>query len=121
MTEVFKQSKGKRQLSTIPVVALVETAKAFEFGLTKYSYKLSWRDGDLSHVELLDAVRRHILKYLSGEECAADSKVSHLAHASAGLAMLMDLKALGLGRDDRPAACPLDMYGSNPWDEGEHE
>ena len=50
---------------------------------------------------LADAVMRHILDWVEGEEDAPDSGVHHLAHARAGLGILLDLIGRGILTDDR--------------------
>ena len=51
-----------------------------------------------------DAAMRHLSKWFEGEEEDKDSGLSHLAHALACLAILVDAKAAGKLNDDRMIA-----------------
>jgi hypothetical protein len=106
MPEKYKNSKGKLRLDTVPDTALIHIARAFAAGLDKYPTPLSWRVG-LPASELRSAVLRHITLWWNGEENAQDTNVHHLAHAAAGLMMLLDLVAMSKLQDDRPAPISL--------------
>lgn len=90
----------KVQLTLIPPTALRQEARAMENGL-KYGRCSYLKPGIITANKMTDAILRHILDWLEGEEDAPDSGVHHLAHARAGLGILLDLLDKGLLTDDR--------------------
>lgn len=91
---------AKPQITLIPPIALLMEARAMENGL-KYG-RCSYRQpGIISANGMCDAMMRHILDWLQGEECAPDSGVHHLAHVRAGAGILLDVQNDGLLNDDR--------------------
>ena len=48
------------------------------------------------------ALERHVDAFWDGEDLAEDSKVHHLAHAMACIALMLDSISLGIINDDRP-------------------
>lgn len=50
-----------------------------------------------------DACRRHMIKWMEGEDTDADSGLPHLGHALACIAILIDAQAAGKMNDDRMA------------------
>jgi hypothetical protein len=56
----------------------------------------------MSYVAQLDAAMRHLLLALDGVERDHESAESHVAHALARLAILLDAQAFGTLVDDRP-------------------
>ncbi len=94
-----KADNGKPKISLIPSVAIKETAKAFTFGADKYGQH-NYRKG-IAYTRLIDAAMRHILAFADGENNDPESGNSHLGHASANLAMLMDMFERRKDLDDR--------------------
>lgn len=82
-----KESEGKPPISLVPREFVEGAARAFAFGAKKYSAH-NWRKG-IAHSKLYDALQRHLTAYNEGEDLADDSKLKHLDHAAACLAMLM--------------------------------
>jgi hypothetical protein len=91
----------KAPLNLIPPIALVETARAFKNGATKYG-AYNWRDKTVTTSVYTAAALRHILAFEDGEDCADDSGCTHLGHAMACLAILLDAASIGKLNDDRP-------------------
>ena len=90
----------KVQLTLIPPTALRQEARAMENGL-KYG-RCSYREpGVITANGMIDAVLRHIMDWMEGEENAPDSGVHHLAHARAGLGIILDTQERGVLTDDR--------------------
>ena len=90
----------KVQLTLIPPTALRQEARAMEDGL-KYG-RCSYREpGIITANGMIDAVLRHIMDWMEGEENAPDSGVHHLAHARAGLGIILDTQERGVLTDDR--------------------
>lgn len=94
-----KFDKGKAQLSLVPLAALEEEAKVFEFGAAKYG-RDNYKAG-MDYSRLIDAALRHINAFNSGEDLDPESGLSHLGHARCCLAMLLYYKAKGKGTDNR--------------------
>ena len=82
-----KESEGKPPISLVPREFIEGAARAFAFGAKKYSAH-NWRKG-IAHSKIYDALQRHLTAYNEGEDLADDSKLKHLDHAAACLAMLM--------------------------------
>lgn len=91
---------GKTPLRLLPPTFLKEVALALKYGADKYG-PWNWRDSPINLTTHLEAVMRHIVAIFDGEDTAEDSQISHLAHAAAGLAVLMDAEANGVLNDDR--------------------
>jgi hypothetical protein len=83
----------------------VKTALALMDGARKYG-PYNWRDEGVSASTYISAAERHIRAWLDGETDAADSKVHHLGHAIACLAIILDAETIGNLVDDRPRAAP---------------
>lgn len=93
----------KVNLALVPPGALVEMAKCMEDGAKKYG-AYNWREQGkpVQEMTYIAAALRHLQAYLDGEDEAQDSGHSHLAHAMAGLAVLVDAKLVGNSVDNRP-------------------
>lgn len=82
-----KDTKGKEKVSLIPWSALQAIARAREYGVKKYkanAYK------EVPSEQFLEAVIRHVYKFLDGSNYDDESKLHHLDHAIASLAMAID-------------------------------
>lgn len=86
----MKESEGKRQWDLLPVEALEEVIKAFEFGLGKYC-RGNYEAG-IPYTKIFSAAQRHLWAWMKGEAEASDSKVHHLAHAATCCLMLLVLE-----------------------------
>jgi hypothetical protein len=91
----------KAQLWLIPPAATIALAEALTDGARKYQ-PYNWREKGVRTSIYLSAAQRHILAFLDGEDVAADSGVSHLGHAMACFAIVLDSMAQGNIVDDRP-------------------
>jgi hypothetical protein len=100
-----KQAFGdtKLPLHLWPETATIEGALACLEGKLKYG-RCNWREAGVLASTYYAAARRHLIAWFEGEETAADSGVSHLGHALACLAILVDAKANGKLIDDRQYA-----------------
>jgi len=103
--DILSQGEQRVLLHLIPTPALIETARAMMDGAKKYG-PYNWREEGVGASTYLSASMRHIRSYLDGERDAADSKVHHLGHAIACLAILLDAEAVGNLVDDRPLPAP---------------
>lgn len=100
------QGAKKHSLRYSPTAALVHMNGAFADGAAKYG-AANWREKGVAGSVYIDAALRHIALYFDGgEQVASDSKVHHLGHAMACLAIILDAEAAGTLTDDRPAPMP---------------
>ena len=91
----------KVPLHLVPPSANHFLALAMADGAKKYG-PYNWREKTISTSVYIGAVKRHIDAFWDGEDFARDSKVHHIAHAMACLAIMMDASTLGKLNDDRP-------------------
>lgn len=91
----------KVALSLWPAIATFHGSLALMDGARKYG-RANYRVSKVRASIYVDAALRHIACYNEGEEIAEDSGVSHLGHALACLAILLDAKVCGTLVDDRP-------------------
>lgn len=97
--KAVKHDKNKPDLDLIPPEFQDAVALAFMDGERKYS-RHNYRNG-MDWTRLLSAAKRHLNAFSAGEDYADDSKVHHLGHAGACIAMLMDFYVNKLGNDNR--------------------
>lgn len=93
----------KAPLSYLPPAALVPVAMVMRNGAEKYG-RTNWREHSLLRTVYLEAALRHVFADLDGEEIDPESGLPHVAHAVAGLLILMDAQAIGKCKDDRPTS-----------------
>lgn len=97
-----KFDSGKPMMSMIPQEALLEVAKSFTHGATKYG-KYNYSEG-IEYTRMIDASLRHINKALKGKDIDEDSgkdNLYHLANAVASLMILLDGQITKTIIDDR--------------------
>jgi hypothetical protein len=92
----------KVALCAVPPASLIYEALARMDGDMKYGF-YNFRDKRVSCMVYLNAAARHILAYLDGEECAADTGIPHLGGAKASLGIVIDAFEGGYLIDDRPS------------------
>lgn len=93
------------RLDLIPGPACVAIAQALGDGARKYG-AFNWRITPIEASNYIAAAERHIKSWQDREEYAADSRVHHLGHAAASLAIVMDALACDMLIDDRPPVGP---------------
>jgi hypothetical protein len=98
-THGVKHDQGKRDISLIPVDALLKVTEVFDFGKNKYGSH-NWRKG-FAWTRLSSAILRHTLAWIKGEDADPESGLPHLAHAAASVLMLLELTLKNIGSDDR--------------------
>lgn len=91
----------KPPIHLVPAVAIIHEAMAFKNGAEKYG-PYNWRGESVSASVYIAACYRHLMVWFDGEEFALDSRVHHLGHARACLAIILDAGAAGMLVDDRP-------------------
>lgn len=94
-----KFDKDKADLSLIPLIALVEEARAFQVGEKKYGRYNYCKGMDASRI--VAGILRHVTQWFNGEEFDPIDGQHHLGAARAGLAMLLRQKELGTMVDNR--------------------
>ena len=95
----------KVPLNLLPAAGRIWGAKAMQDGARKYG-PYNWRDKKIIASIYLDAIERHLLAFVDGEDLAEDSKVHHLGHIIADASILLDAIEGGFLIDDRPKAGP---------------
>jgi hypothetical protein len=93
----------KAPLHLIPPPALLAVAGVMGLGAKKYG-PYNWREHAVSASVYQAAAMRHLLAWWSGEDLDPESGQSHLAHAMACCAIVLDAAAVGKLNDDRPGA-----------------
>jgi hypothetical protein len=94
-----KFDQNKPDYSLLTPAMLEPMTRALMYGEHKYS-RGNFRQG-FENVRLTSAALRHIFAYLNREDLDPESHVSHLGHAMAALAMLLDNVAEGVSTDVR--------------------
>lgn len=99
-TEVgVKHDQEKPDMSLLSSIAVTKIAQVMTFGKKKYSAN-NWRGG-IAYTRLLAAAFRHIFAYSGGESNDPETGLSHLAHASCCLMMLLEFEDTRKDLDDR--------------------
>lgn len=91
----------KPPLSVIPTAALIHLGVVMGLGAKKYG-AFNFREKDVSSSVYIDAAMRHLLSWWDGESTDPESGASHLAHAMACCAILLDAASVGKLIDNRP-------------------
>lgn len=91
---------AKPAVFDVPPIALLQIGAAMVDGAAKYGH-FNWREHTVSVSVYANAIYRHLLAYLDGENNARDSGLSHLAHIAACCAILMDADDRNKLKDDR--------------------
>ena len=85
--DFVKKDSGKLQWSLMPFEELRDVVKVLMHGAEKYSPD-NWKKCD-NVVRYKDALMRHVIAYVSGEEIDSEFGLSHLAHAVCNCLFLM--------------------------------
>jgi hypothetical protein len=99
---------NKPMIHLIPPVAILHESMAMRFGAFHAGPKgtgygpFNWREKGVAMTVYLDAIYRHVMDILDGEDVAADSKCYHLAHIRANAGIILDAMEVGKLIDDRP-------------------
>lgn len=90
----------KMPLHLFPQTAVIYGALALLDGALKYG-RSNWRVAGVRASIYYDATLRHLNKWFEGEDIDSDSGLSHLSHALACLAIIVDALEAGKLKDDR--------------------
>lgn len=91
---------NKVPLSLFPATAVATGSVAMLDGALKYG-RDNYRAIGVRASIYVDACMRHLVAWMEGEDNTTDSKVPHLGHALACIAIIIDAQAAGLLQDDR--------------------
>lgn len=97
--QAVKHDQHKPDYSLLTSAMLEPMTRALMYGEGKYS-RGNFKAG-FENIRLTSAALRHIFAYLDREEQDPESGISHLGHAMAALAMLLDNIAEGVSSDVR--------------------
>lgn len=86
--KVAKADKGKIQPTLVSPDLVKAVAEVRMFGTEKYHDPDNWKE--VEPQRYLDALYRHLLAYIGGEECDLESGLSHLAHMGCNISFLLD-------------------------------
>jgi hypothetical protein len=90
----------KVPLTLFPSPALIFAALVFQLGARKYG-EFNWRNKAVRRRVYLEAIYRHMLAALAGEDLDAESGLPHEAHIIACAAIILDAREIGNLIDDR--------------------
>lgn len=94
-----KHDAGKAPMHLISYTAMTEIAGALAYGAQKYG-EYNYRSG-IKYSRIYSAILRHLFAWFAGQDNDPESGLSHLAHAGAGIVMLIDTHHLNPNFDDR--------------------
>lgn len=98
-TQAARFDEGKDRMELVPVSAIKALAKVFGKGSEKYS-DFNWCKG-FPWLQPYASCMRHLTAWWEGEDLDQESGLSHIAHAMANLAMLLEYMEKRKGRDNR--------------------
>lgn len=96
-----KYGDAKTGLSCVPVSVLNELGAAMKEGADKYG-AYNWRCSEIEAETYYNSTMRHMMQWWDGEDIDADSGISHVSKAIAGLFVLRDAMICGTFKDNRP-------------------
>lgn len=99
MSGARRDNAGKPDLSLLPYTFEVAVARVMEKGAAVYG-RDNYRNGHTA-TNIVGSMKRHIGKFLSGEDMDTDSGEPHLAHIAANCLMALEQIRLGTFKDDR--------------------
>ena len=98
-TTAIKYDAGKLPMSLLSREALEQTARVLQFGAQKYSSH-NWRKGFVWS-RTLDALLRHTIAFMEGEDLDPESGLSHMAHAMCNAMFILEFIKTHPELDDR--------------------
>ena len=90
MNQDAKKDAGKIRPTLVPVSLVKAVAEIRKYGCEKYHDPENWRGVEADRYK--DALYRHWLAYLDGEECDEESGLPHLWHLACNVAFLIDME-----------------------------
>ena len=95
MNQEVKADKGKVRPTLVTPSLVMATAHVREYGCEKYHDPENWRQ--VEPQRYIDALYRHFLAFLNGEELDPESGLSHLWHMACNLSFLIEMLANPIG------------------------
>ena len=95
-----KYDVGKPRMDLLPPIAQEQVAEAFTYGANKYA-PWNYLNEGLDTSRLFAATIRHLNEWNKGNDIDPESNVSHLGHAGANIAMLIETLKHYPNKDDR--------------------
>jgi hypothetical protein len=92
MNQEVKADMGKPRPTLVPIGLIKAVAEVREYGCRKYKDPENWRKVEPQRYK--DALYRHWLAYLSGEEKDQESGLPHLWHLACSVAFLIEMGGL---------------------------
>lgn len=87
--EAVKADAGKIDWAILPIGALEEIIKVFQFGEKKYA-RGNFANGEgLEYSRVLNSLMRHTTSFMRGEDNDPETGLSHMAHAGCCVLMLL--------------------------------
>lgn len=87
-----KADKGKLELSLVNPELVKAVAEVRMYGTEKYGDSENWRK--VEPKRYVDALYRHLLAYIEGNEVDEESGLSHLSHMACNISFLLDKEYL---------------------------
>lgn len=85
-----KADQGKLQPTLVPVSLIEAVARVRMFGTAKYGSPDNWKLVEPQRYR--EALYRHWLAYLKGEQCDKESGLPHIFHLATNAAFLIELE-----------------------------
>ena len=85
-----KHDEGKIRYTLIPPSALTAIATIRGYGTQKYGDENNWRTVDVKRY--VDALYRHLIAYISGEQFDRESGFPHTWHIACNIAFIIELE-----------------------------
>lgn len=95
----LRYNTGKPEIHQVPPSLIIAVAKVFKYGEEKYE-KGNWKKG-MNWTIPYDCLMRHMFAWLNKEGTDSESGLSHLYHAAANIAMLIEYAETYKEGDDR--------------------
>lgn len=100
---------AKAPTFTVPTTIQAEDGLAMLEGALKYG-RHNYRAAPVRASVYIDALRRHLNRWIEGEDIDAESNLSHLTKARACLGIMRDAQICGTLIDDRPPPAPVAFF-----------
>lgn len=94
-----KHDKGKIRYTLIPPSTLTAIAIVRDYGTQKYGDENNWRTVDVKRY--VDALYRHLIAYISGEQCDRESGFPHTWHIACNIAFIIELERQREGQSEQ--------------------
>jgi len=89
LPKAIKADAGKTDWAILPLDALEEIIKVFQFGEKKYA-RGNFANGEgLEYSRVLNSLLRHTTSFMRGEDNDPETGLSHMAHAGCCVLMLL--------------------------------